>query len=272
MGVVEQVFSHADLAPAVDPTGAYKRSRPNTPDGGNDDGGPPAPPAEGTGVIGLGDSVLHQLHIVAACEKRLRECDEADEANQPPQQPEWEKSYSLSTAEWEPDPKEFARFVGKQAIIKDKRAEAKYKRDRALAKIRARTHPDLLADGIFAPLDVDNEYDNTYPPRIERQVHRPVADLLRPSWMDPADWPGSSTDQPSAPTAPEAVPDKVELMNRWEAQQRSAQPQAQPQSPTPVLPPVGQLQKVASPPRAADEDESMDYDDDGPRFRSTGVA
>ena len=270
MGVVEQVFSHVDLAPAVDPTGAYKRSRPNTPD---DDGGPPEPPAEGMGLISQPDSVLHQLHIVAACEKRLRECDEADEANPFPQNPyPNDGTVPEMYASWSPDPKEYARFVGKQAIIKDKRAEAKYKRGRALAKIRARTDSDLLADGIFAPLDVDAEYDNTYPPRIERQVHRPVEDLLRPSWMDPADWPGSYRDQPSAPTAPEAVPDKVELMNRWEAQQRSAQPQAQPQSPTPVLPPVGQLQKVAEP-RGEDEDESMDdYDDDGPRFRSTGVA
>ena len=233
-------------------------------------------------VISLSDSVLHQLHIVQACEKRLRDCDEAEENNVYPENPNHaevvyaQPSSTPTRADWEADPRAMARYIFKKTVIKDKRAEAKYKRDRALAKLRTRTHPNLLKDSIFDPLDVEAEWSNLKPPAVVRQKHQTVADMTRPSWMDPADWPDSTMDEPGPP-APARPPasDKVELMQRWLVEHQSEQPPPPPSGP--VFPPVGQLQRVPGQRTEEDTGEGPGYsagiedpDEEHPPFTQWG--
>lgn len=256
MDVVEQAFRQVDLDfIAADATGAYgkRKDRADDSGGANVSGAVLAAPVTtvlaAPVVISLSDSVLHQLHIVQACEKRLRDCDEAEANNvypknsNPAEVVHAQPSPAPTRADWEADPRAMARYIFKKTIIKDKRAEAKYKRDRALAKLRTRTHPNLLKDSIFDPLDVEAEWSNLKPPAVARQKHQAVAEMTRPSWMDPADWPGSTTDETGPPApAPPAASDKVELMQRWLVEHQSEHPPPPPSGP--VLPPVPELQRV----------------------------
>jgi len=259
MDVVEQVFRQVGLEfVAADSTGAFgkRKDRADDSGGANVSGAVLAAPVTtvlaAPTVISLGDSVLHQLHIVQACEKRLRDCDEAEENNVYPENPNHaevvggEPTFTPLRADWEADPRAMARYIFKKTVIKDKRAEAKYKRDRALAKIRTRTHPSLLNDSIFDPLDIEAEWSNLKPPAVVRQKHQTVADMTRPSWMDPADWPGSTMDETGPPApAPPPASDKVELMQRWLVEHQSEQPPPPPSGP--VFPPVPELQRVRGP-------------------------
>ena len=175
--------------------------------------------------INDGFDLRHLLHLVHACEKRLRECDAADKQNFYPQNP-YDDGASLTgrllADQWEPSPEELATFAGKQALIADTRYAATVKRNRALAMLRQATHPSLLNDDIFKDFDLDKAWAaRPPPPEVTRQPG-----MFIPAPVECVRGPPAGAGRVAPPK-----PDKVELMNAHYAEQQSlllAHPRAQP--------------------------------------------